>query len=213
MKIPARTAVVALLALLSFAATTKAATITVNNRVIQMVNIQLTGFTQDGFESHGDVDVTKFKTLRVTTKDVLPLLANAQGLDFLNSHLVVTNLDFGNFIVLRGKKVLGDVSDMITLRGTGTRDFRDGTRDNFSGQGNYKRFLTGTFTFRDFVGNNFTLNCFIADRLSGSAVDEKGKQKVSDTVAIDGSGTGRMLGKDIVFTGKVIVIGKGILQH
>lgn len=214
MKISVRLTVAGVLCLFSFAAATRAAqTITVNSRVIQSVNIRLTGYTQDGFDTHGDVEVTKFKAMRVTTKDILPLLATAQGKDFLNSQLVVTNLNFGSFLVLRGKKVLGDVSDLVTLRSTSELDFRDGTRDNFSGQGNYRRFLIGMVTFRDLAGNDFDVSGFVTDRLSGAAVDERGKQKVSDSVTVKASGTGHLLGQDVIFTGTITATGKGILQH
>ena len=190
-----------------------AQTISPKNRVIQKVNVQLIGFVQGEFTSHGDIDVSKYRRFRVSTKDVLRLMAIANGQDYSSTDLVVTNLNFGNFLVVRGTRVLDDVSNLIAINDVSNGGIRRGKQDTYSSRGNFQRLLIGTFNYQDFAGNNLSLRAFVTETSLTSAVDDKGNQRVSDTVRMKTSGKGRMQGNDAVFTGTITVGGKGNFKH
>lgn len=216
MKFPLRF-VAGLLTVLSFAASSlpshAAQTISPKNRVIQKVNIQLVGFMQGEFTSNGDVDISKYEKFRVSTKDILRLMAKANSQDYFTTDLVVTNLNFGKFLVIRGTRVLDDVSNLISINDVSSGGIRRGKQDTYSGRGNFQRLLIGTLNFQDFAGNNLSLRVFVTETAAASAVDHKGRQTVSDRVIMRASGSGRMQGSDAVFTGTITVAGKGKLKH
>ena len=206
-----------LLALLAFAASVLPSragqTISTKTRVIQKVNIQLIGFTQGEFTSTGDVDISQYRRFRVSTKDILRLMATANAQDYFSTDLVVTNLNLGTFLVIRGKRVLDDVSNLIAINDVSNGGILRGKQNTYTGRGNFKRLLIGTLNFQDFAGNNLSLRAFMSETAATSAVNSKGNQAVSDRVTLSASGTGRMQGNDAVFTGTITIGGKGNFKH
>jgi hypothetical protein len=188
-------------------------TISTKSRVIQKVNVQLTGYTQGPFSSRGDVDGSLVKKTHIDSKDLLRLMAAATSDDFFNSELVVTNSEISKVLVLRGTRVLADVSTFFIVE-----DFTDGgvrreTLDTYTGKAHYKKLRVLRFAFGDGAGNDFDLTGFTTETVSGSRVDDKGNQTLSRRITMKVNGAGHINGVDAIFKGTIIIGGSGTVKH
>jgi len=160
------------------------------SELIQAVNYRLVAHvtTQDSID--GDTRVARMKTVRITTKDILAMLAKVTTNDFRGAKLVSVHRSEA-FEVWRGNTVLAGVSNYFIDEGA-SQDVIEQDFNSTTGKDNYHGFWLSSLTFDDQNGNRLTLTGMIEERYTATTVDSQGMQHVSDDETLNGTGNGTL---------------------
>jgi len=175
--------------------------------LVQTINIHLTAHVTTSNSTNGTTHIEKMKIVRISTKEVLNMLAAATSNDFKNATLVTVNRGQA-YQVRRGTNVLADGSGFFTDDGF-SQDVIDQNFDSSTGKDFYHGFWLRTLGFDDHRGNSFSVSGFVEERLLGSSADTQGMQVVSDLENFSGSGTGTLNGDFVLLNGSIMLSGKG----
>jgi hypothetical protein len=176
-------------------------------QLVQTINIHLTAHITTSNTTNGTTHVEKMKSVRLSTREILSMLAAATSNDFKNATLVTVNRG-ESYQVRRGTNVLADVSAFFTF-GDFSQDVIDQNFDSSTGKDFYHGFWLSGLGFDDHRGNSFSLNGIIEERFLGKTADAQEMQMVSDTENFSGSGTGTLNGEFDLLNGTILLSGKG----
>lgn len=186
------------------------------SELIQTVNFHLVARVTTQVSTNGDTRMERMKNVRITTKDILNMLATATSNNFSGATLVCVHRGEA-YQVLHGTNVLADVTDSFVDENA-SDDVIDQDFNSTTGKDNYHGFWLRTLAFNDQNGNNFTLSGMIEERYTAKAADSDGMQQVSDleTFNCTGSGTLTVANTDqeqqfALFSGTLTLSGKGIV--
>jgi hypothetical protein len=169
----------------------------------QTVNIRVTLQRQGPSTTHGSVTTDTIIKRSIDTKDLLDLLATATTNTFPKGVTLVL-ADENIWQVRKGTNILADVSSFFTfVKG----DIIDaGTFDQ--PKENFTDIYVPTLTFNDGHGNTFTFSGLATEHVSEGPIVH-GFQTLSDSLTIDGVGTGTIGGNSFIISGKITAIGSG----
>jgi hypothetical protein len=176
---------------------------------VQVINIHLTVRVTTANGTNGTTHIEKMKSSRITTKDVLNMLAVATSNDFKNATLVTINRGEA-YQVRRGTNILADVSGFFSDGGF-SQDVIDQSFDSSTGKDSYHGFWLRTLEFNDQQGNRFILQGMTEERFTGTTADSNGMQVVTDIENFGASGEGTLDGGFALFNGTILLSGKGVV--
>lgn len=186
--------------------------------LIQTMNIRLVAHVTTMVTTNGTTRIEKMKLVRITTKEVLEMLAKATTNDFKGATLVCVHRGQA-YQVRRGTNILADVSAFFT-EDASSEDVIDQSFNSASGKDSYHGFWLRTMTFDDHRGNRFTLSGMIEEHYTAPVADDAGMQNVSDTELLTGQGSGTLNsdfgglsadGDFALFSGTLLLSGKGVV--
>ena len=176
---------------------------------VQTMNIQVTAQVQLTTVTNRGYIIDRTRVIRLTTRDILNMIAVATSNDFTGATLVT--VDYGAaFQVRRGGVILADVSDFFGQEPSDA--VFDAIFDTYTGRDSSRGRWVRKFVFGDGLGNHIELTGLVEERYSASSIDFNGDQRFTDTAFFTGVGTGTLADDFAIFKGSVSTWGRGIRQ-
>jgi hypothetical protein len=151
-------------------------------------------------------------TSRIATKDLINLIAKAQGTNLPSgARLVLKTVSTNHTFLILDKQwnLLLDASAAgYFSTGVYGTIVRRGRTNIVTGAQAYVTSYTYSNAFNDLNGTSIGINAIVQESYSWSALDRYGNRKVTDSSVLTGFGQGFVKGKAATFTEKITAMGR-----
>ncbi|HXP62084.1 MAG TPA: hypothetical protein VN829_16425 [Dongiaceae bacterium] len=158
---------------------------------------------------------SKTTTLKLSTANILQLIAAAEGTTFSSKAKLV--YQGGSVSVVDGTNttdVSADLTVTLDPNSSGVWSGTDSTDDNTSAETQkYSGSYVVTVSFDDGAGDSFNISGLATESYSIGAPDKNGNQKGSDSISMNLSGDGQYGGSNGVLSGTIKATGSGAISH
>ncbi len=162
---------------------------------------------------NGNATLYKVSTsaVRIATKDILSLIAAAQGTSFPAGSRLILKTSGTNHTFLVQDKLGTTVLDASAQGYFGVGAYGPAVRKGQSNSKTGQQAFTASYTyanqFNDTKGTSIDLNGLVQETYSWTAVDKKGQQKISDSNTLTGYGQGTVNNSASTFSEKISATG------
>ena len=163
---------------------------------------------QDVSSFKNGVHKDKAQTLRITTKDLLDLVADAYGQTTFpfGARLVLVNYEYFQVQAFDGTILVTNTSPFLTYTDTYSqgRYLYQGTDDIISGAQKYNYYYQFTIRFDDPANDvEFTFQGTVLEKYSRSKADALGHRAYKGSMALTGSGSGTRGENFFILSGRI----------